>query len=446
MNTIIAKEPIGTVSSVLSPKKILFANIPGHGHFNPLIGLAVTLKEKGHDVRWYAGSIHHKKLKEYGIPYFGFKKAKEIDVSKLDELFPQRLAIKNDVKKLNFDLPHIFILRTPEFFEDIQEIRKDFPFDIMINDVSFTGFPLVKEKLGVPVLSIGIFPIMNTSKDLPPYGLAMTPSYTFGGRLKQNFLKFLTDKVLFKKSYDLYKNIVKNYGVEVEGNLFDIAYNKSTLVLQNGTPGFDYKRSDLAKNIRFLGPLFPPSKNVSNGLSFKEKIKSYKKVILVTQGTVEADVDKLITPTLEAFKNTDFLVIATTGGSRTEEVRTRYPQKNIIVEDFIPFDDVMPHCDVYVTNGGFGGVMYGIQNKLPLVVAGVHEGKNEICARVGYFKLGINLKTETPKAEQIKKAVEEVFSKPVYKTNVLQLAEEFSQYKPHVLIEKYIAEAVKLHQ
>lgn len=47
--------------------------------------------------------------------------------------------------------------------------------------------------------------------------------------------------------------------------------------------------------------------------------------------------------------------------------------------------------------------MQSIVNKLPMVVAGIHEGKNEICARVGYFKLGINLRTENPKPEKIKK-------------------------------------------
>jgi hypothetical protein len=39
----------------------------------------------------------------------------------------------------------------------------------------------------------------------------------------------------------------------------------------------------------------------------------------------------------------------------------------------------MPFCHVYVTNGG---VLLSIQNKLPLVTAGVHEGKNEINARL----------------------------------------------------------------
>ncbi len=60
----------------------------------------------------------------------------------------------------------------------------------------------------------------------------------------------------------------------------------------------------------------------------------------------------------------------------------------------------MPYPDVYITNEGYGGVMLAIENKLPMVLAGVHEGKNEINARIGYFKLGINLRTETPTPEK----------------------------------------------
>ena len=85
---------------------------------------------------------------------------------------------------------------------------------------------------------------------------------------------------------------------------------------------------------------------------------------------------------------------------------------------------------MYITNGGYDGVMLGIENKLPLVVAGVHEGKNEICARIGYFKYGINLKTETPKPQQWRKAVEEVISNPVYKQNIEQLGEDLQNTIP----------------
>ena len=95
---------------------------------------------------------------------------------------------------------------------------------------------------------------------------------------------------------------------------------------------------------------------------------------------------------------------------------------------------------MYVSNGGYGGVLLSIQHRLPLVVAGVNEGKNEICARVGYFNLGINLKTETPKPAQLKKAVEAVLADKRYKTAVSDLSNEFSLYNPAQLCEQHVAQ------
>jgi UDP:flavonoid glycosyltransferase YjiC (YdhE family) len=63
-----------------------------------------------------------------------------------------------------------------------------------------------------------------------------------------------------------------------------------------------------------------------------------------------------------------------------------------------------------------------------MVTAGINEGKNEICARIGYFKLGIDLKTEKPTPEKIKAAVNEVLSNPLYKQNVEKLRDEFRSY------------------
>jgi UDP:flavonoid glycosyltransferase YjiC (YdhE family) len=256
-------------------------------------------------------------------------------------------------------------------------------------------------------------------------------------------MRIISDKILFAESNQLMKDIFKQYGIKNEkGNLFDMLYRKSDLVLQSGTPGFEYKRSDLSQNIRFIGPLLPTTKSQQPGFKHHTKALAYQKVILVTQGTVETDPEKIIIPALEAFKGSDRLVIVTTGGSGTAALRARYPQPNIIIEDFIPFNEVMPLADVYVTNGGYGGVMLGIQHKLPLVVAGVHEGKNEINARIGYFKLGINLKTEIPTAQQIRLSVEQVLANPVYKNNVEQLSHEFDQYNPAALCARYVAQLI----
>ncbi|MEO5892303.1 MAG: nucleotide disphospho-sugar-binding domain-containing protein [Ferruginibacter sp.] len=428
-----------TLDGKPSGKKILFACVPADGHFNPLTGIAKHLQSIGYDVRWYSSANYQEKLEELGMPFYPFDTALEVTGDTVDEIFPERNTFKNPVKKLNFDIINFFIERGPEYFADILNIHRSFPFDLLIADCAFTGIPFVSDKMNIPVISIGVFPLTETSRDLAPNGLGMTPAKSFAGKIRQSILHLIADNFLFKKSNLALKNMMDQHGIEHNNaNVFDMLVKKSTLLLQSGTPGFEYYRSDLGHNVRFIGGLLPYNPGKSSAAWFDKRLNQYKNIVLVTQGTVERDTEKIIVPTLEAFKDSDTLVVATTGGAQTKELRERYPQANIIIEDFIPFADVMPYADVYITNGGFGGVILGIESRLPFVVAGVHEGKNEINARISYFQLGINLKTERPKPAQLKKAVDEVLANDIYKTNVLRLSREFKAYDSYELCAEYV--------
>lgn len=422
----------------MAPKKILFACAPFDGHFNPLTGLAVHLLNEGHEVRWYAQDYYAEKLKQLHIPHYPFVLAQQLNQDDLEVIFPERRKITNMIRKVNFDIQNVFIKQGPLYYQDIVSIENEFDFDLLIADTTFTGVPYVKELMAKPVFSIGVLPLSETSKDLPPSGLGMTPSKTLTGGLKQDILHYVARNILFGASNKLSRKTLREFGIRSNNYLFDEIIKRSTLVLQSGTPGFEYYRSDMSRNIRFLGPLLPYSQKQQKPFRLKTEFK-YNRIALVTQGTVEKDFNKIIVPVLEAFKDTRTLVLATTGGNGTEKLRERYPQENFIIEDFIPFADVLPLTDVFITNGGYGGVMMGIQNKVPMVVAGVHEGKNEICARVGYFKIGINLKTEKPTAEQILNAVDNVTNDVMYKMNINKLAREFAQYTPEAILDGYIA-------
>lgn len=423
----------------LAGKKILFACFPADGHFNPLTGLAVYLQELGCDVRWYTSSKYAEKLKKMDVTHYPFKSA--MDTSDLEKAFPHRDEIKGMVAKLKFDIVNAFIMRAPEYYADILHIYSTgFDFDLMIADVTFTAIPFVKDDLGIPVIAIGVLPLTETSKDLPPAGLGMTPSYSFLGKLKQALLRKVFDRFLFHQPNKVMHQLLDKYRIpHNKESVFDLVYKKCNLFLQSGTPGFEYYRSDLSSNVRFIGALLPFSTARQTDTWFDQRLNEYEKILIVTQGTVERDIEKLLVPTLEAFINTDTLVIATTGGTGTAELKKRFPANNLIIEDFIPFGDILPYADVYITNGGYGGVMLGIENEVPLLVAGVHEGKSEINARIGYFKLGINLKTEKPAATDIRKAVEKIMSDTSYKINVQNLAKEFSNYNPNKLCAYYLA-------
>jgi len=425
----------------MTPKRILFATMPLDGHFSPLTGLAVHLRELGHDVRWYVGGSYGDRVRKLGLHHYPFVRAQVINQENLDQLFPQRRHIKTAPARTRFDINQLFLLRAPEYVSDIQDIHAEWPFDLIVYDLLCMGALFAQQVLGVKGVAVGVVPLAETDPMVAISGLGKQPAQHLVGRWIQRGLNYVVQHQVFKPCNELYHQLRAQYGLPPRTEFcFDSVYQLADVVLQIGVPGLEYPRQRISPNIRFIGALLPHRSGTQKPFHAINRLKAYKRVVLVTQGTVERDVEKILVPTLEAYRqDQETLVIATTGGTRTAELRSRFPQENLIIEDFIDFNAIMPYVDVYVTNGGYGGAMLALQHQLPMVVAGIHEGKNEIAARLDYARVGIDLRTETPKPEQIRRAVEQILSDKRYRQQVQKLGEEFNQYAPCQLAERYMA-------
>lgn len=426
----------------LAGKKILFGCVPVDGHFNPLTGLAKYLQEEGCDVRWYVSGIYADKLKKMDIAQYTYEKALDINSKNLHQLIPG-LDTNDPLKKNTLYLEHLFTGRAEEYYEDIKQIHQSFPFDLMICDSMFTAIPFVRYDLKIPVMAIGITPLPEDSVDVAPGKAGLPPAKddetreVYAGLYRQVMIDY-------KEPIAAFSAVLRKYGIPfTELYYLNILIRSANLYLQIGTPDLEYKRSDLGSNIRFIGGLMPYSKPNTKEKWFDERLDRYKKIVLVTQGTIENDITKLLEPTLDAFKDTDVLVIATTGGNGTAVLSNKYAADNVIIADFLPYEDVMPHASVYVTNGGYGGAMLSLKHKLPMVTAGLNEGKIEICARIGYFKYGIDLKTETPAAKAIYDAATEIMENEIYKINVSRISDELSGYHSNELCADYAMELME---
>ncbi len=180
--------------------------------------------------------------------------------------------------------------------------------------------------------------------------------------------------------------------------------------------------------VYFIGAMLPeaPTEFEPPGW-WGEVIDKKEPVVLVTQGTVATDAEQLFAPTLKALAGEDVLVIAVGVTSEDLGAIGEVPA-NASVEAFIPFKPLLPHVDLYITNGGFGGVHYALANGVPIVSGGTTEDKPEICNRVAYSGVGINLKTNKPTPEQIQEAVKRMLSEPRYRQRVRELQAELAQH------------------
>ncbi|MFD1142025.1 glycosyltransferase [Larkinella insperata] len=424
----------------MNPHRILFATVPFDGHFSPLTGLAVHLKQLGHDVRWYVGGHYGERVQALGLPHYPTVKAPVINQTNMDELFPERKTIRNPISRARFDVKQTFLNPIPGYVDDLLAIHAEWPFDLIIYDLACLGALFVQELLAIKGVAVGVLPLFESESNPPSDNPHQAPLKRWLIRQAKQAKLYLTFRVMMKPCNVLYNKLRHQAGLPPEsGFMFESVFRNAHLYLQSGVPGFDYPHRQLSPNVRFVGPLMPHRSGRKAPFMQAERTLAYKHVVLVTQGTFERNVEKILVPTLEAYKNDpDTMVIATTGGSDTEALRERYPQPHFLIEDFIDYDAVMPYANVYVTNGGYGGVMLALKHRLPIVVAGIYEGKEDIADRVQFNQVGINLKTETPKPVQIQRAVAQILTNDTYRQRAQQLSQELGQYQANALAVGYI--------
>jgi UDP:flavonoid glycosyltransferase YjiC (YdhE family) len=421
-------------------KRILFATMPFDGHFSPLTSIAMHLKGQGHDVRWYAGPSYAGKLADLGIPHLPFQRAREVTGENIADLFPERARIKGP-KLISFDLEQIFVANVESHYRDILEVHSTFPFDAFVCDGALYAAHLVAAKVTPRVYSIGVGPLLATSRDAPPPFFGLKPARTIVDKVVHRVVRALLNSTV-REGAKRYNRLLASEGLPpiAVAEWFDLEHRSAMYYFQSGVPGFDYPRSDLPANVKLVGPLLPYKKGSVLPVELEEKLRGYRSVIVVSQGTVDnTDAEKLFVPALEALKGGSHLVVATTGGKNTEELRRRYPEANVVIEDFIDFDLLFEHADLFICNGGYGSILLALSKGVPVLSAGSREGKNDINARIDYFGFGIDLKTERPTPAKIAKGVTRVLGDQRFAQNVERIRAEFETYRPLDLIDGFVA-------
>jgi UDP:flavonoid glycosyltransferase YjiC (YdhE family) len=415
--------------------KILFASQAIDGHFNPMTGFAVRLRDLGHEVAWYTGPVFTEKLRLLGIPLMPFRRAIEHRADNLNELYPERAKLKGP-RAMGFDAEKIFASNTANFFEDMREFRRDFPFDAAVVDNTMLVQRLLSRVMQVPVVSFVPVPNMESDPLVPPLFFGFRPARNLRERALHRMAGLVSEKVILKSARRSYVRQHAVYGQPVprSGPLTDETYLCSDAVIQTGWESLDFPRGTINPKVHYVGALLPyrpsqPSEEAVDELS--RLALTFAATLLITQGTVDnLDHNKLIIPALDAVKDMDALVVVATGGRGTQELRARYPQPNIVIRDFVDFATVLEFTDVFISNGGFGGVQLSLSKGVPLVVSGINEGKSDVNARVEHAGVGISLRTEAPKSADIADAVSEVLTDPRWKARAQAMREQFDSQEP----------------
>lgn len=414
-------------------RRFVLCATPAHGHTAPLLALSRRLVDEGNEVVFFTTAHYREAVEATGASLAPF--AEEYDAHDLMVANPEReSSSKRGVRGVKDDLRRIFVGPIPGQHRDLRAVLDGFPADCIVMDTMFLGaLPLaLGPRDARPALAcIGVMPYASTSRDTAPFGAAFQPGSGPLHRVRNVAMNWATEHVVLAGIQHLARRRLAEAGApRFRGYLVDLQPKVVDAYLQGTVAGFEYPRSDLPPSVRFVGPILAPPSTSFEPPRWWAELEDTRPVVHVTQGTLDnADLGRLLLLTTRALAGRDVLVVATTGGPDPAPLRRDLPT-NVRLERFIPHDLLLPHVDVMVTNGGYGGVQQALANGVPLVVAGDSEDKPEVAARVQWSGAGVNLHTGRPSVAMVARAVRRVLTKPSYRERARALQAEIAATDP----------------
>lgn len=415
---------------------------PIQGHVAPIIAIARDLVGRGHDVTVLTGSRFRAAVEAVGAAHRPLTGIADFDDRRMQDTLPDRDA-KRGIAKLEYDVQTLFVRPVPAQFAAVERAVAELAPDAILSEGAFAGvLPYLLDEPGShpPVVGVGVIPLVQASIDTAPAGLGLAPSSSRLGRLRNRALGTLVEKVVFRKSQALAQRLLRELGrPELDTFVFDFT-RKCDRFLQLSPAEFEYPRSDLSPNVRFVGTVLPPAPENPELPEWWAELDGDRPVVHVTQGTIDnLDFDRLVRPALDALADRDVLVVVATGGRPVGELGEL--PGNARAAEFLPYDLLLPKTDVFVTNAGFGGTQYALSHGVPIVAAGDTEDKPEVSMRVHWSGTGVNLKTGTPAPPAIARAVDRVLADRGFRDRARAMAARIAQYDTYELIAEELERA-----
>lgn len=403
---------------------LLCAN-PLPGHVTPMLGISRELVAAGMTVRFLTGRAFAGAVAQTGAAFIPLPVA--ADALQVD---PAAQASSGPLGGLRITIANtrrMLVEPIPDWFHAIDRATRETRVDVIIGEVSVLALAAMAE---LPrgqrpgLVACGITTVMTSDRNVPPAGLGMTPRRGRVGQWQNAGLRWLATRVLLgglhRRASTLSKSLT---GAPLSRFLLDWPAG-ADVYAQMGVESFEYPRATPG-NVVYLGPV-PGPQDLGQLPEWWADLEGERPVIHVAQGTLaNADLDELIGPTLRALADDDVLLVVTTGRAVDDGELGPLPA-NVRVAEYIDYRTLMPHVDVFVTNGGFGSIHAALRHGVPIVVAGNTEDKAETSARVQWSGVGVNLRTRRPGPEQIHAAVHTVLTDPSFSSHARRIAADIA--------------------
>ena len=372
--------------------KIVFFCIPAHGHTNPTLGVVRELVSLGHEVLYYSYNMLKEKIENTGAKF----------VSCDDYDMEQKLS-PEDGARLGKDLAFStkILVDTTLALDDMvcSQIKELQPDCIVADSMAIWG-KCVALKFGIPFISsTTTFAFNQHSAKIMKQSIGQIFGMIFSmGKIQKDIIRLQNKGYPINNVLDIIKN---------DDNTDTIVYT---------SPEFQPCSETFSDKYTFIGPSIRPITD--------EIVKTHKKLIYISMGTVINNNASFYHNCIKAFADTDFQVIMSVG-NLTDMTKFKNLPENIFVYQNVDQIAVLSKADVFISHCGMNSVNESLYYGVPLVMFPQTPEQGGVANRVSQLKAGIMLKKNTVK--NIQNAVKSLINDGEYRKNAISISDGFKK-------------------
>ncbi|KAI1734389.1 glycosyltransferase family 1 protein [Xylaria scruposa] len=452
---------------------ILVQSFAATGHTVPLLQITQHLIQRGYDIYYLGGTQFRQAIEATGakfIPLIGLSDTWTRDWMLTHGFGPGLDIMPSIMMLVAATLPSMLdsLRRALSFLREKEPDREV----VVVSEIAAAG-GLATLRLGAPLpdgyskppksLGINIVPPLWTSVDFNDLWLDVPYDPNRNRKLNVLMAK-LAREGIHKEAWDTMKYVLEtcsvfkpmeslfgDHGKMIDHRAWDMNFACHDKTLQMCIPSLEYPISDWPPNFAFGGTLPPKAWRTADFVfpDWFERVRensakdvtssARRKIVAIAQGTIATDWQNVLIPAIQGLADRgDILVIAVLCiKGATLEGRLPGPLPgNTIVVDYFPYDAIIEHADVFISNGSYGVFSHCVAHGVPMVLSGNTEDKIALGMRGEYAGFAYNLGMEQQTPEAFARGVDTILTDPKYKTRAMQLRAEAEEFDALGTVER----------
>ena len=378
--------------------KIAFFCIPAHGHTNPTLEVVKELIRQGHEVRYFSYECMKEKIISTGAEYISC------------DVYDYEQNIKpEDGKRIAEDMSfaiEILVNSTLALDEALLEQINEWDPDCIVADSMALWGKLIALKLGILFIS-------------------STTTFAFNqhsSKVMQGSLKDLFKVILQMGKAKKHLKRLQERGYPIKSALEIIQNDNNTHTIVYTSPEFQPYAETFSDKYVFVGPSIRPTTEIIR--------KTREKLVYISMGTVNNDMEQFYKNCIEALKDTDYQVIISVGtqvesGNLLALTKGYGIQADISIVPYVDQIAVLKQADVFLTHCGMNSVSEALYYEVPLVMFPQTNEQKGVAYRVNELGAGVYLQGAS--IENLRHTFEMVLIDSCYKEHAIKISESFKK-------------------